>query len=97
MLARVGGQLAVTRSIGDHALRDQGVIPSPYTRRLIIRPSDRYIIIATDGVWDSLTESNIWELVGHKSEAAETVTRKIVKCALDKGSRDNVTCLTLKL
>jgi hypothetical protein len=54
---RVGGQLALSRSIGDHSLRTEGVIPNPSIKRLIIRPSDRWLIIATDGVWDALTEA----------------------------------------
>ena len=53
---RVGGQLAVTRSVGDHSLRQEGVIPNPYIKRQIIRPTDRWLILATDGVWDSLED-----------------------------------------
>ena len=96
-MGRVGGQLAVTRSIGDHALKTQGIIPTPTTKRFVIRTSDRWIIIASDGVWDVLTEMNISEIIGHKDEKSEILAQKIVKAALEKGSRDNITCLTIKL
>ncbi len=56
MGGRVGGQLAVTRSIGDHSLRKAGVIPSPTVHRQPVRSTDRWLIVATDGVWDSLSE-----------------------------------------
>lgn len=56
LAGRVGGQLAITRSVGDHALRQEGVIPTPFIRKQILRPTDRWLIIATDGVWDSIGE-----------------------------------------
>ena len=54
---RVGGQLAITRSIGDHALRTMGVVPNPTIARHIIKPIDKWLIIATDGIWDSITDA----------------------------------------
>ena len=56
MAGRVGGQLAITRSIGDHSLRKAGVVPNPSIQRHVLRTTDKWLIIATDGVWDSLTE-----------------------------------------
>ena len=56
MSGRVGGQLAITRSIGDHSLRKAGVIPNPSICRQLIRPTDKFLIIATDGIWDSVSD-----------------------------------------
>jgi len=56
MMGRVGGQLAITRSIGDHSLRKAGVVPNPSIYRHSIKSTDKYLVIATDGVWDSLSE-----------------------------------------
>lgn len=53
---RVGGQLAVTRSIGDFNFRTLGVIPNPHIVRRVLKPSDKWIIMATDGVWDIFSD-----------------------------------------
>lgn len=97
MSGRAGGQLAISRSIGDHSLRDVGVIPNPSTQRVIIRPTDSWIVMATDGVWDSLTDKEVEELVKIKDEPANKMAQKIIKAAMDKGSQDNITCLVIKL
>jgi serine/threonine protein phosphatase PrpC len=53
---RVGGCLAVTRAIGDHALRKFGATCDPYTLRHVLRPQDKYLVIASDGIWDMVSD-----------------------------------------
>lgn len=53
---RVGGQLAITRAFGDHFLKNDGVIANPYIKRHVLRPSDKCLVIASDGVWDVLED-----------------------------------------
>lgn len=97
MGGRVGGQLAISRSIGDHSLRDVGVVPNPSVKRLIIRPTDRWVVIASDGIWDSLSEKEVEDLIKAKEEPINKIAQKIVKAAITKGSQDNITCLVIKL
>ena len=97
IIGRVGGQLAITRSIGDHALRRDGVICNPMIKRHVIRHTDRWLIMATDGVWDSLNEKDVGEIIGHKEETAQKIAKQIVKMAIERGSKDNITCLAIKL
>ena len=47
---RVGGQLAITRSIGDHSLKEFGVISIPHIKRRLIKPFDKWMIVASDGL-----------------------------------------------
>lgn len=54
---RVGGVLAVSRAIGDHVLRDQGVIANPFINKLELRLIHKWIIVASDGLWDVMTEN----------------------------------------
>lgn len=49
---RVGGQLAITRAFGDYFLKNDGVIANPYINRHILKSSDKFLVIASDGVWD---------------------------------------------
>jgi len=53
---RLGGVLAVTRAFGDHALTRVGLIAVPHIVKHTLRPSDKYLVIASDGVWDELSD-----------------------------------------
>ena len=53
---RVGGVLAVSRAFGDFALRSAGVTSVPYIVKHIIKREDECLVIASDGVWDELTD-----------------------------------------
>lgn len=55
---RVGGVLAVTRAFGDHALKKCGLSPIPHIVKYILRPFDKYLVIASDGVWDELSDQD---------------------------------------
>ena len=59
---RVGGSLAITRAFGDHALKRDGVIAKPYIKKHFLRPSDKYLVIARDGIWDVLDEPEVFKL-----------------------------------
>ena len=53
---RVAGGLAITRALGDHAYKNFGVISTPYVVRHVLRPFDKHLIIASDGIWDTVTD-----------------------------------------
>ena len=53
---RVGGSLAITRAFGDHSLKKDGVIAKPFVNRHILRSFDKYLVIASDGVWDTIED-----------------------------------------
>ena len=53
---RVGGVLAVTRAFGDHSLKKAGLIATPHIQKYTLKPFDKYLIIASDGVWDELSD-----------------------------------------
>ena len=51
---RVGGVLAVSRAIGDRVLKPV-VTAAPEMRTRIITGEDAFLVLATDGVWDVLS------------------------------------------
>lgn len=63
ILGRVGGVLAVTRSFGDFHLkygilrefRKLGLTAVPEVRRVELRLHHKYLIVASDGLWDFVT------------------------------------------
>lgn len=102
----VGG-LNMTRALGDDYLKPL-VIPDPETTKVQVpREGDLFIVVASDGIWDSMTNDEVSKLVvnvydNHKVEFDNTELMK--KCALkvvqeaqNKGSQDNITCMVLKV
>jgi len=90
---RVNGILSVTRALGDHAMK-QWVVCDPYYTELELHKTDKFIIMACDGVWDVLSDQEAVDLVKTDTDA-QAMADKIVKTALEKGSTDNVTCIVL--
>ena len=46
--------LAMSRSLGDSCLDDIGVQPVPEVTVRALKPKDRFMVIASDGVWQGL-------------------------------------------
>lgn len=92
---RVGGVLAITRAFGDHSLQKEGVIAKPYIKKHVLKSIDKFLVIASDGVWDSMEDQ---EAVNFCKDEFSTkdIAQAIVKSALDKGSKDNTSCMVLK-
>ena len=53
---RVAGVLSVTRSFGDTAFQNKGLIQQPYINKQVLRVIHKLVVIATDGLWDYVTE-----------------------------------------
>eukprot|EP00344_Euplotes_crassus_P001374 CAMPEP_0197015320 /NCGR_PEP_ID=MMETSP1380-20130617/73746_1 /TAXON_ID=5936 /ORGANISM="Euplotes crassus, Strain CT5" /LENGTH=62 /DNA_ID=CAMNT_0042441147 /DNA_START=538 /DNA_END=726 /DNA_ORIENTATION=- len=56
---RVGGTLVLTRAMGDFALKDSGVTCKPTIKKHFIRPFDRFVVIASDGVYDTMSDEDV--------------------------------------
>merc|ERR1712039_195147 len=57
---RVGGDLAISRSLGDHRLKGKGVSGTPDSCSLV---HGQALIIASDGLWDVVSDDEACELV----------------------------------
>lgn len=93
---RVLGELMVTRAYGDHRLKKHGVIAIPTVSVHTITEKDKWLVMASDGVWDVIEDS---DLVGFSLcvKTSEEFSRYIVKMAYFRGSRDNISCIVGKL
>ena len=56
--ARVNNILGTSRGIGDSYLK-RCVIPNPEVRAQELRPGDDFVVVATDGLWDVLSTSEV--------------------------------------
>ncbi|KAG7339356.1 protein phosphatase 2C [Nitzschia inconspicua] len=91
---RVLGVLAVTRSLGDHCMKEY-VIAMPYTKaKTIVKDamSDvSFVILACDGLWDVMSDQEAVDFVSKYQNSKESVAQELVKEALERGSTDNIT------
>lgn len=92
---RVAGGLAITRALGDHAYKSFGVTGSPYVVRHVLRPFDKFLVIASDGVWDTVSDLQAIDCC-NDNKSTKDIAQDIVKLALQKGSGDNISCMVLK-
>jgi protein phosphatase PTC1 len=92
---RVNGVLAVTRSLGDTAMKEF-VVGSPYTSEMELCDEDDFLIIACDGLWDVVDDQKAVDLV-HNCQDSQQASELLLRTALENFSHDNVTVLVVKL
>lgn len=93
---RLGGVLAVTRAFGDTTLKTHGLISKPDIKRVPIRLHHRYVIVASDGLWDYVPMKTIQKIIKQEIES-EDIALRLVKVAISEGSYDNITVIVIKL
>ena len=75
-------------------MKNYGVIATPSIKKHCLTQDDMYVVLASDGVWDIIDQDKLTSL-GEGS--ANDVCDKIVKFAVNGGTRDNVSCIVVKL
>jgi len=94
---RVYGQLMITRAFGDYGLKTYGVTSVPYINKHIINEeNDKYIIIATDGVWDVVEDEQAYK-ISKTIRNTEDFCKTLVNYAIQNGTKDNISCIVMKL
>ena len=93
---RIYGQLMLSRCFGDWGLKKYGVIVSPHVANIELSSDDLFLIIATDGVWDVLSDEEIINLTKTNSNALE-ISKNIIVEALRRNSDDNISCFVISL
>ncbi len=104
---RVDGDLAVSRALGDFQYKRKDQIPSeqkvccvPDFRIEERTAEDDILLLACDGLWDVMSNEDatakIRELYASGEEKAVLIAEEMLDCALDKGSRDNISAIVVK-
>ena len=102
------GVLAMSRAIGDLCFRPYGVICDPDVVTTTRSEEDEYLLLATDGLWDVLTNEEAYRIIRHTvasnraqavslEECIQSSANRLTRIALDRGSRDNITVILLDL
>lgn len=92
---RLFGQFSLTRAFGDAAIK-KWVICEPFIKKITITDNDRYVVLASDGIWDVITDENCFELSIGKSSAKE-YCEELINTAISRWSKDNISCIVIKL
>jgi len=96
--------LAMARSIGDHLVKTVGVISEPEVTKYEIKEGDKFLVMASDGVWEFIDSPECVGLVNEfvDSSATEACTRLIETAAAkwrqEEGDyRDDITAIVVRL
>ncbi|KAJ6768159.1 PROTEIN PHOSPHATASE 2C [Salix koriyanagi] len=98
---RIQGSLAVTRGIGDGHLK-RWVIAEPETRVLKIKPEFEFLILASDGLWDKVTNQEAVDVIHPSCVGVDeldplSACKKLVELSLSRGSVDDTTVMVIIL
>ena len=96
--------LAMARSIGDHAVKEVGVIAEPVVTFHDVAPADEFVIFATDGVWEFVSSQEAVEIVAENLDKGATkACQALIEAAAAKWHdeegdyRDDITALVVRL
>ncbi|XP_020585905.1 probable protein phosphatase 2C 34 [Phalaenopsis equestris] len=78
--------LAMSRAFGDYCVKDFGVISVPEVTQRLISGRDQFIVLATDGVWDVMSNQEAIEIVSSTKDRRKSA-RQLVKCAIHAWKR----------
>ncbi|CAN8315322.1 unnamed protein product [Cochlearia groenlandica] len=104
---RIQGSLAVSRGIGDSHLK-KWVIAEPETKMLRIKHDHEFLILASDGLWDKVSNQEAVDIarpfcVGTTEEDKEVESSLLVACkkladlSASRGSSDDISVMLIPL
>jgi serine/threonine protein phosphatase PrpC len=69
--------LAMSRAFGDYCIKDYGLVSVPEVTQRHISIRDQFIILATDGVWDVISNQEAIDIVSSTAERAKAAKRLV--------------------
>ncbi|XP_020588016.1 probable protein phosphatase 2C 77 [Phalaenopsis equestris] len=92
---RVQDSLAISRAIGDVNLKEW-IISEPETRRLQLTQDCEFLIMASDGLWDKVSNQEAVDVVMKKGNSMQTC-KELVEISCNRGNRDDITVMVVDL
>jgi len=93
--------IAMTRALGDAVMLRAGVLPTPVTRTFMLPPKCT-LVLATDGIWDVLSEEVVRGIVEKASSVqeaaqvlADTARKEWIGEFIDEKA-DDITCMVVR-
>lgn len=87
-----GPGLAVSRAFGDYYIKEFGLISEPEITKRSISKRDQFVILATDGLWDVISNEEAVDIVGstERGEAAKRLVEYAACAWKHRGRRSAV-------
>ncbi|KAH6769315.1 Protein phosphatase 2C family protein [Perilla frutescens var. frutescens] len=85
--------LAMARAFGDFCLKDYGLISTPVVSYRKLTERDEFVVLATDGIWDALSNDEVVQTVASardRSTAAQLLVEKAVRAWKHKFPRSKI-------
>ncbi|XP_010275017.1 PREDICTED: probable protein phosphatase 2C 74 [Nelumbo nucifera] len=92
---RAQGSLAVSRAFGDMHLKDW-IISDPEIRKLCLTPDCEFLIMASDGLWDKVTNQEAVDVLLKNKISIESC-KKLVDLSSSRGNKDDTTVMVVDL
>ncbi|KAK2635779.1 hypothetical protein Ddye_030571 [Dipteronia dyeriana] len=98
---RIQGSLAVSRGIGDRTYK-QWVTAEPETRVVKINPECEFLILASDGLWDKVSNQEAVDIVrplcvGVDKPEPFSACKKLAELSVRRGSMDDISVMVIHL
>jgi serine/threonine protein phosphatase PrpC len=100
------GGLAMSRSIGDYAVKKFGVTASPEVKAYTLGSDDLFMILASDGIWEFIPSQEaaeiVWDVLQEGGDATKA-TEMLVEVASERwrkeegNYRDDITAIVITL
>ena len=91
---RIYGILMLSRCFGDWGIKNYGVSCEPHIAKIEINDDDLFLVMATDGVWDFMSDEEFKVLMEGNHNALD-VCKDIIIESMRKGSSDNISCFVI--
>ena len=77
-------------------LKQYGISCIPETVKISLSPLDKYIIIGTKGIFESLTDGDLHSICNN-TESTETIIKNIIQNCINRFTRENLGIIAIKL
>ena len=88
-----GPGLAMSRSLGDGMAKKLGVLSEPDIYEYVLNENDKFIIVASDGIWEYLSNEEVMDIVKEVylegEDKADKACEILVKRATDAWKKEN--------
>ncbi|CAL8988318.1 unnamed protein product [Prunus brigantina] len=94
-VARVNGQLAVSRAFGDKNLKTH-LRSDPDVRSSDVGSETDVLILASDGLWKVMSNQEAVD-IARKTKDPHKAAKQLVAEALNRDSKDDISCIVVRL
>ena len=93
---KIYGQENLTRAFGLFNLKQYGITCIPECVKISLNSLDKYVVIGTKGVFESLTDGDLHNICSN-AESTETIVKNIVQNSINRFTRENLGIIVIKL